>query len=148
MNDGFIIDNWPKLVKNRPVTWRSDFKKQLDASIMNLYSSEHCRALEASSYTYIWVTVFKNGPSKICGRQYLKNLKWYGLSKRLSIYYDISLFQYIEIYLCSVFFTFVHSICEWIYAFVLYVYSPSILATFINFTRFFWFFDITLLQRN
>ena len=27
----------------------------------------------------IWVKVFKNGPSKICGRQPLKNLKGYGL---------------------------------------------------------------------
>ena len=27
---------------------------------------------------YIWVKVFKNGPSKICGRQHLKNLKRYG----------------------------------------------------------------------
>ena len=26
-----------------------------------------------------WVKVFKNGPSKICGRQPLKNLKCYGL---------------------------------------------------------------------
>ena len=26
----------------------------------------------------IWVKVFKNGPSKIFGRQPLKNLKWYG----------------------------------------------------------------------
>ena len=25
---------------------------------------------------YIWVKVFKNGPSKICGRQPLKKLKW------------------------------------------------------------------------
>ena len=25
---------------------------------------------------YIWGKVFKNGPSKICGRQPLKNLKW------------------------------------------------------------------------
>ena len=29
----------------------------------------------------IWVKVFKNRPSKICGRQPLKNLKWYGLPK-------------------------------------------------------------------
>ena len=29
--------------------------------------------------TNIWLKVFKNGPSKICGRQLLKNLKWYGL---------------------------------------------------------------------
>ena len=27
----------------------------------------------------IWVKVFKNGPSKICGRQPLKNLKEHGL---------------------------------------------------------------------
>ena len=26
-----------------------------------------------------WVKVFKNGPSKVCGRQPLKNLKGYGL---------------------------------------------------------------------
>ena len=25
----------------------------------------------------IWVKVFKNGPKKICGRQPLKNMKWY-----------------------------------------------------------------------
>ena len=29
--------------------------------------------------TNIWIKVFKNGPSKICGRQPLKNFKWYGL---------------------------------------------------------------------
>ena len=28
-----------------------------------------------------WDKVFKNGPSKICGRQPLKNLKVYGLSE-------------------------------------------------------------------
>ena len=31
---------------------------------------------------HICVKVFKNGPSKICGRQLLKNLKWYGLPKQ------------------------------------------------------------------
>ena len=30
---------------------------------------------------YSWVSVFKNGSSKSCGRQPLKNLKWYGLFK-------------------------------------------------------------------
>ena len=29
----------------------------------------------------VWMKVFKNGPSKICGRQPLKHLKWYGLLK-------------------------------------------------------------------
>ena len=31
----------------------------------------------------IWVKVFKNEPSKICGKQPLKNVKWYGLPKHL-----------------------------------------------------------------
>ena len=30
----------------------------------------------------IWSKVFKNGPSKICGRQPLKNLKRYGRPKQ------------------------------------------------------------------
>ena len=29
-----------------------------------------------------WGKVFKNGPSKICGRQSLKNFKGYGLLKK------------------------------------------------------------------
>ena len=29
-----------------------------------------------------WIKVFKNGPSKICGRQPSKNLKCYGLPKQ------------------------------------------------------------------
>ena len=31
---------------------------------------------------FIWVKVFKNGPSKICGRQPLKNLKRCGLLRQ------------------------------------------------------------------
>ena len=31
----------------------------------------------------LWDKVFKNGPSKICGRQPLKNLKGYGLLEHL-----------------------------------------------------------------
>ena len=30
----------------------------------------------------IWVKVFKNGTSKICGRQPLKNMKWYGVLRQ------------------------------------------------------------------
>ena len=39
------------------------------------------------------VKVFKNGPSKICGKQPLKNLKWYGQPKQLllfSLYLTVS----------------------------------------------------------
>ena len=32
-----------------------------------------------NTWSIIWDKVFKNGPSKICGRQPLKNLKEYGL---------------------------------------------------------------------
>ena len=32
------------------------------------------------NYSLIWSKIFKNWPSKVCGRQPLKNLKWYGLS--------------------------------------------------------------------
>ena len=64
----------------------------------------------------IWVQVFKNGPSKICGRQRLKSLKGYSLLKQ-----TISL----QIFLRAVFHKFylVHS---WI----LWLISKSILATF------------------
>ena len=30
----------------------------------------------------IWIKVFMNGPSKICGRQPLKHLNWYDMSKK------------------------------------------------------------------
>ena len=33
------------------------------------------------TYCHIWPKLFENGPSKISGRQPLKNLKWYGLLK-------------------------------------------------------------------
>ena len=33
-----------------------------------------------------WDKAFKNGPNKICGRQPLKNLKWYGQAKSLQIF--------------------------------------------------------------
>ena len=35
-----------------------------------------------SFHLLIWDKVFKNGPSKICERQPLKNLKEYGLLKQ------------------------------------------------------------------
>ena len=36
----------------------------------------------AKTTVYRWGKVFKNGQSKICGRQPLKNLKWYGLPRQ------------------------------------------------------------------
>ena len=40
--------------------------------IMSSLIIQHC----------VWDKVFKNGPSNICGRQPLKNLKWYGLVRQ------------------------------------------------------------------
>ena len=40
--------------------------------------------LQAFVRRIIWDKVFKNEPSEICGRQPLKNLKWYGLLKQSS----------------------------------------------------------------
>ena len=40
------------------------------------------RILSAIFCVRICVKIFKNIPSKICGRQPLKNLKWYGLPKQ------------------------------------------------------------------
>ena len=37
--------------------------------------------IEALKICFIWDKVFKSGPSKVCGRQSLKNLKEYGLLK-------------------------------------------------------------------
>ena len=34
-------------------------------------------------FTYLWHKVFSNGPSQICGRQPLKNLKGYGLLEHI-----------------------------------------------------------------
>ena len=40
------------------------------------------KAIKIMKFRNKWVKVFKNGPSKICGRQPLKNLKGYGLLKQ------------------------------------------------------------------
>ena len=39
------------------------------------------KRLKAPSVKIIWDKAFKNGPSKICGRQPLKNSNGYGLRK-------------------------------------------------------------------
>ena len=39
------------------------------------------RTFSSAKHMIIWDKVFKIGPSKICGKQPLKNLKGYGLLK-------------------------------------------------------------------
>ena len=46
-------------------------------SVIWVFAMETCY-----QQSYIWDKVFKNGPSKICGRHPLKKLKGYGLLKR------------------------------------------------------------------
>ena len=43
---------------------------------------KHTQQLNSIKESKIWNKVFKNGPSEICGRQILKNLKGYGLLKQ------------------------------------------------------------------
>ena len=49
----------------------------------------------------IWVQIFKSGPSKICGRQPLKNLKWYGLIRQSSTDFTWSILKYLNSYIHS-----------------------------------------------
>ena len=51
---------------------------------------------------FIWDSIFKNGPIKICGRQPLKNLKWYGLlslqifQRLFSTHFTWSILEYLN----------------------------------------------------
>ena len=48
-------------------------------------SGNTCYILLAPYKMIIWNKVFKNGPSKICGRQHLKKLKLCGLFKQIIV---------------------------------------------------------------
>ena len=52
--------------------------------IENTVQEKYKSLIHTSSYTC--VKVFKNGPSKICGRQPSKNLKWYGLPNHFKFF--------------------------------------------------------------
>ena len=47
--------------------------------LLLLFYSKWKEEFSKSYLSLIWNKVFKNGPSEICGRHPLKNLKWYGL---------------------------------------------------------------------
>ena len=51
----------------------------------NTFYSKWTSSRNFKDFTATWVKVFKNGPSKICGRQPLKNLKWY-LGRKAVLY--------------------------------------------------------------
>ena len=59
----------------------------------------------------LWVKVFKNGTSKICGRQPLKNLKWKTAFKKLEVIWSAEADHITSNFLKAVFhkFYFVHS---------------------------------------
>ena len=47
------------------------------------YGNLKIKLMINSDFLNTWVKVFKNGTSKFCGRQPLKNLKWYGLPRQI-----------------------------------------------------------------
>ena len=49
---------------------------------IKVMTNQKIKNISSISGTYKWDKAFKNGPSKICGRQPLKNLKSYGLLKQ------------------------------------------------------------------
>ena len=59
-----------------PYMWSlaRSFQKYSKHFLENVWTAEFADAMIIR-----WDKVFKNGPSKICGRQHLKNLKGYGL---------------------------------------------------------------------
>ena len=77
--------NWKVLTKNWKVLTKPCFLLQQHAIPYHIEMSPLTNDQGKISInpnktkSSIWVEVFKNGPSKICGRQALKKLKWYGL---------------------------------------------------------------------
>ena len=87
--------SWCNLtVKFTPSMSEDSFKFRLCASRVSMsyhkicfnfeliFNKMHLYSIHIFTYTYVRDKVFKNGPSKICGRQLLKNLKGYGLLSR------------------------------------------------------------------
>ena len=59
-----------------PMPWSSNIPKRYKWNVINA-------DLFLQTLINIWDKVCKNGPSKICARQTLKNLKFYGLSQQI-----------------------------------------------------------------
>ena len=64
-----------------------------------------------------WVKVFKNGPSKICAKQPLENLKWYGLPKQSTFlkagcFLQISLGPFLNTLTQLLFTRFIHGLAK------------------------------------
>ena len=58
------------------------FKKSFGFGAITFWISSNYVQFDYDIWLNIWFKVFKNGPSKICGRQPFKNLKWYGLPQQ------------------------------------------------------------------
>ena len=59
------------------------FNWDLQARNQEFWSADEGGFLKWSISINIWDKVFKNGPSKVCERQPLKILKWYGLLRQI-----------------------------------------------------------------
>ena len=71
-----------------------------------------CQLNIQTRFKFIWDKVFKNGPSKVCGRQPLKNLKKYHVLK-LTIIIEIFKGCLPQILLCPFLNTLSHMIFQW-----------------------------------
>ena len=77
---------WPKTLLWHLKTYKNQWEvsqvkiQKIENTVQEKYKS----LIHTSSYTC--VKVFKNGPSKICGRQPSKYLKWYGLPNHFKFF--------------------------------------------------------------
>ena len=55
------------------------YMRLFQTSMMELFRQNSLSLTIFPKSSIIWGKVFKNGPSEICGKQPLKNMKWYGL---------------------------------------------------------------------
>ena len=62
-------------------------EKKTSRKNIEIKSVDWKKSSRSNSFRAIWSKVFKNQPSKICGRHPLKNLKWYGPPKHFNHYH-------------------------------------------------------------
>ena len=73
---------WSNATSNLQRSQKSTLFKTQSVAIPNSMVGNLYGSVEGEGKIVIWDKVFKNGPSKICGRQPFKKLKGYGLLKQ------------------------------------------------------------------
>ena len=71
----------------------SDYKSTFQETLKKIFFFSTPHKYPGIANRNVCVKTFMNGPSKICGRHPLKDLKWYGLPKVLFLkFYHINIF--------------------------------------------------------